>query len=563
MDIELEELEAGLRRLLLGDARGATELLALAARALPDEPVAHHALAVAQRLVGDLSPAGAIAAARRAVTLAPGHPVVLTHLALLQWMVGQGEEARFTLDQVIAEHPSHRVARYYRGLLHREAGRLREAVDDLEAAAAPGPGALPGLSIERIHGQLFDTRRVGHDRVAPSSTSIAAIAAVTELLLPDGDVQAFGLPPEEPRPSRDEPLPPSACVERTPSEVARRLHEARRVVALTGAGASVDSGLSTRKDLWKLFDRDEAVSAMRAWESTVALWQVVESFLGDGDYAPGTTHHVLSQLPRLDAIITQNVDDLHQRAATGLSPPPVLELHGTLERTRCGRCGADGGASALEIVKRGAPLPPHCTVCKQGCVRPDVVLFGEWVNPSVLAEAVQWVTACDVLLVVGCAMDVAPACDLPRLAARAGATVIEVKRSPSRLSDALGTWWLRGPAGPALRATYEALGALEPLPPLPPSSAGARPPRRRVSVRMPKVGDHAEATVAKWHCKPGDRVVIDAALLDLSLDKADIDLPSPMAGTVVELVAAEGDTVSVGQPLLVLAPDEPAEDDGD
>ncbi len=558
-----EAMERGLRHLLLGDARAAVEQLEEACRRLPGEPAVLHALAVAQRLTGQVRAPGALVAAQRAVTLAPRHPVLLSHLALLHWLDGHLAQAWHTLGQALDASPTHRVARYYRGLLHRLDGRLREALDDLEAARAPGPDELPRLLTERIAGQIFDTRRLATERIDPSPGQLACVAAISELLLLDGSTRALGLTdaPETADSVYGINIYTGPAVEITTAEAAQLLHRARRVVALTGAGASADAGLATRKELWKIFDRDRAVSAMMVHQSLVELWKVIETFLGDQTHAPGVTHHVLGRLPRLDAIVTQNVDDLHQRAEPDpTSPRPIVELHGTLERTRCARCGADGRASAGEWLRRGVPLPPTCVSCGRGRLRPDVVLFGEWVPARELAQAVEWVTACDLLLVVGCAMDVAPASELPRLAARAGATILEVNLHASRLSDALGTRLLRGPASATLAATYAILATLEPLPPLPPLPPVARRPLE-VTIRLDPLNPSMdEATVVSWLRKPGEHVKKDEYLVEMGLDKVNVELTAPRSGRIVALLAREGDVVNVGGPLLRIEPGEEGED---
>jgi NAD-dependent deacetylase len=229
----------------------------------------------------------------------------------------------------------------------------------------------------------------------------------------------------------------------TVAELAAALSEGRRVVALTGAGMSAASGLETRKQLWQRFVRDEAVSAVRFRAEPATLWTVVREFWGAGAHPPNAGHLALATLPGLQAIVTQNVDDLHEEAgeATGVRAP-VVALHGTLSRTRCVGCGrAHGRAQELAA---GEELPPRC-----GCgavVRPEVVLFGEPVAPEVWAAARREVERAELLLVVGCAMDVSPASELPPLAARAGATIVEIKRRPSLLGSTVRVHWVGGVA---------------------------------------------------------------------------------------------------------------------
>jgi NAD-dependent deacetylase len=226
-----------------------------------------------------------------------------------------------------------------------------------------------------------------------------------------------------------------------PSRLRELIASSQRIVALTGAGISRASGLETRKELWQRFVRDDAVSAVCFRKSPHVLWQVVRDFWGDGDHAPNAAHLGLACLPALRCVVTQNVDSLHQRAAATVGRNiETLELHGTLARTLCVACGREHGAAP--VLAASHSLPPRCEC--GGVLRPDVVLFGE--RTRHLAEAVARVEAADLLLVVGCALDVSPASELPVIAWRAGATVVEIKRRPSGLCAMIPVWHAAGRA---------------------------------------------------------------------------------------------------------------------
>ena len=138
------------------------------------------------------------------------------------------------------------------------------------------------------------------------------------------------------------------------------------------------------------------------------------------------------------ALITQNVDDLHERAGS----PDVIRLHGNIARFHCHRCGA---AHSLQAGERTAAQPPHCLACG-GNVRPSVVWFGENLPTDALDGAVEAVTNCDLLLVVGTSGLVYPAAELPQIAKRAGSRVIEINPQPGPLSP-LADISLRGASG--------------------------------------------------------------------------------------------------------------------
>lgn len=302
------------------------------------------------------------------------------------------------------------------------------------------------------------------ERALPQLTALA-VAGVLE------DLKQSGVKVDSDRVLCGHPMGIDCFVARTPSirslqktewskpnskvidirQAADIVFNSRSVVAITGAGISSPSGLSTRKELWQIFDRDEAVSVWRARESPHVLWDAIKEFLGSGGHQPNQAHHALFNIPNLNGIVTQNVDGLHQLAQQATRDRcPILELHGTLDRTYCWNCNACA-ESCFELIQSSDKLPPVCTSCG-GQLRPDVVLFGETVQRKLLVASKKMVKAADVVLVVGCAMDVAPASELPRLAAASGAVIIELKRNFSRLSRTLTTNLLRGCASETLPA---------------------------------------------------------------------------------------------------------------
>jgi biotin carboxyl carrier protein len=186
-------------------------------------------------------------------------------------------------------------------------------------------------------------------------------------------------------------------------------------------------------------------------------------------------------------------------------------------------------------------------------VRPDVVLFGEWLPRAALDESVRHVSQCDLLLIVGCAMDVAPASELPRIARESGATVIEVKRGPSRVSRSCATKLLRGDAATALSELYGELAEREdvlPLrgqrrrePPAPTVGSG-----RFVDVSLPAGNESiVEGVVSRWVRLPGSRVDANDVLCEVELDKATVEVPAPVAGTLRSVLVPEGEVARVDQ----------------
>ena len=233
----------------------------------------------------------------------------------------------------------------------------------------------------------------------------------------------------------------------TPHE---RLRAARHVVVFTGAGVSAESGIPTFRDaltgLWSRFDPEQLATAEAFARDPALVWGWYEwrrALVARA--APNAAHHAIAamaeKVPRL-TVVTQNVDDLHERA--GSAP---LRLHGSLFAPRCFDCGA--GAKAPPMLHAGEARlePPRCAC--GGRIRPGVVWFGEMLPADVLEAAFEAAATCDVLLSVGTSSVVYPAADVPRVALRAGAVVIQVNPDPTPL-DSVATFNLHGAAGSVL-----------------------------------------------------------------------------------------------------------------
>ncbi|MBF9131977.1 NAD-dependent protein deacylase [Plantactinospora sp. S1510] len=249
------------------------------------------------------------------------------------------------------------------------------------------------------------------------------------------------------------------------SGAATLLGEARRVVVFTGAGISAESGVPTFRDdltgLWARFDA-QRLATLEAFHSDPDLvWGWYEWRRARVRRARPNPGHVataaIESLVPDSMVITQNVDDLHERAG---SRAPV-HLHGSLFAPRCIAEAAHPapfpGTADDEAADPGEGRrlpPPRCTRCG-ALVRPGVVWFGEALPEAALASAVKAAAACDVLLTVGTAGVVYPAAEIPRIAADSGATVIQVNPEPTPL-DMICATNLRGPAAQILPALVAA-----------------------------------------------------------------------------------------------------------
>jgi len=239
--------------------------------------------------------------------------------------------------------------------------------------------------------------------------------------------------------------------------VLARLRAARSVVATTGAGISAESGVPTFRGsggLWRTFSASDLATPEAFARDPRLVW---EWYRWRRDRIrpakPNEGHFVLARFERTlphFQLVTQNVDGLHQQAGSRT----LIELHGNIWRSRCASgCGrvtevsGEGGPARSEDA-RGTELP----TCTCGALlRPDVVWFGEALEPGNIERAMDAARACDVLLVVGTSAVVYPAAALPRVAHAAGALVVEINVEDTSLT-AEADVVLRGPAAEVLPA---------------------------------------------------------------------------------------------------------------
>lgn len=199
----------------------------------------------------------------------------------------------------------------------------------------------------------------------------------------------------------------------------------KRLVVFTGAGVSTESGISDFRSpggLWERYDPDDFTirKFLHSVETRKKMWHMMATeFLVD--VQPNRAHYALAELDKLgklDCIITQNVDDLHQRA--GVPQEKVYELHGNMLRAICLTCGQRYPMEAIrERLKAGEKIP-DCKNC-HGILKPAGVFFGESLPARELQEATDHSKRADVFLVIGSTLLVYPAAYMPLYAVEAGA----------------------------------------------------------------------------------------------------------------------------------------------
>jgi NAD-dependent deacetylase len=231
--------------------------------------------------------------------------------------------------------------------------------------------------------------------------------------------------------------------------IAARLRAASRVVALTGAGASEESGIPTFRDpqtgLWAKYDPMILATADAFKRDPKLVWDWYEWRREmRRNTQPNAGHYALVELEQRVphfVLITQNIDGLHRLAGSR----DVIELHGNLQRDKCSRENVVIDRASARPTENGMLACPNCGAL----LRPDVVWFGEALPRDALDRAFQEARQCDVFMSIGTSAVVEPAASLPRMAKRAGAFLVEINPAETPIS-VLADAVLRAKAGDML-----------------------------------------------------------------------------------------------------------------
>lgn len=247
----------------------------------------------------------------------------------------------------------------------------------------------------------------------------------------------------------------------TELERAQRLvRDAQRIVVFTGAGVSTDSGIPDFRGpngVWTKNPAAEKAATLQhyladpelraiAWQNRVhsPAWQA----------RPNEAHMAIVDLERqgrLLAVVTQNIDELHQRAGT--DPAKVIEVHGTMHWSRCWECGDRRRMlDVLERVRAGDP-DPACELCG-GVLKSDTISFGQALVPEVIEAALAAADACDLLIAAGSTLSVFPAANVVPRAKAAGARIVIANGDPTKM-DRFADEIILGPLSTTLPALCE------------------------------------------------------------------------------------------------------------
>jgi len=211
------------------------------------------------------------------------------------------------------------------------------------------------------------------------------------------------------------------------------LKRAKNVVAFTGAGISTESGISDFRSPGGVWDRYRVVTYQEFIaddEKRKGYWSMKsELFREMGGAEPNRAHMALAELERrgkLNCLITQNIDGLHQDA--GSSPGKVIEIHGTNRTAYCLSCKKQWPIEDIQARLEDAGFDPRCDECG-GLIKPSTISFGQSMPEEEVRRAYEAALGCDLMFMIGSSLQVEPAASIPPAASRGGAKLIFINRT--------------------------------------------------------------------------------------------------------------------------------------
>jgi NAD-dependent deacetylase len=238
-------------------------------------------------------------------------------------------------------------------------------------------------------------------------------------------------------------------------QAAQLIRNAKHAVAFTGAGISVESGIPPFRGENGLWSTTDPIFLEIEFFNKKPLqsWQKIKEIFYDklGDARPNIAHKTLSKMEMrsfLEAVITQNIDHLHQKAGN----KTVYELHGTYKQLICTKCLSEYDMSFANLNY----LPPTCFVCK-GILKPDIVFFNEPIPKFAKEHAFEEAKKADVFLIIGTNAEVLPAANIPVIAKETGAKIIEINIQPSHFTNSITDIFIEMKATEAMKKIGELL----------------------------------------------------------------------------------------------------------
>ena len=225
------------------------------------------------------------------------------------------------------------------------------------------------------------------------------------------------------------------------------IKNAKHLIAFTGAGISVESGIPPFRGeggLWSKYD-PHILDLQTFYSRTKECWTTIKEIFYEywGTSSPNAAHSGLAKLEEkgiLKAVVTMNIDNLHQKAGSR----KVIEFHGTLDKMVCIKCGKKYPSGKVSL----DTLPPKCSC--GGVLKPDFIFFGEGIPEQAYKESFELAAKSDAVVVVGTTGEVAPASYIPNIAKQHGAKIIEINPKKSAYTDSITDIFIQEKAGTAL-----------------------------------------------------------------------------------------------------------------
>jgi NAD-dependent deacetylase len=237
------------------------------------------------------------------------------------------------------------------------------------------------------------------------------------------------------------------------------IKNSKTLIALTGAGHSVESGIPDFRSpggLWDKFDPEEYAHINSFKRNPEKIWDMMFALRDITDNAKYNPAHralaLLEEKGYLKAVITQNIDNLHQQAGSR----NVIEFHGNATRYECVKCGNEYSSDIIALKDR---KPPRCRKC-DFILKPGFVFFGETIPQAALSESHRLAGIADAILVIGTSAVVYPAASIPYMAKRNGAKVIELNIEKTGLTASITDVYIEGLVGTTLPKLLEHVEAI-------------------------------------------------------------------------------------------------------
>lgn len=243
------------------------------------------------------------------------------------------------------------------------------------------------------------------------------------------------------------------------ARAAKMITSARRCVAFTGAGISVESGIPPfrgKNGLWNKYD-PATFDISYFLNNSARSWEVMRNIFYElfPGVKPNTAHFALAELEQrniLSSVITQNVDNLHFEAGNIV----VHEFHGSLKKLVCLNCHKRVDVDSVDLMV----LPPRCFHC-QGLLKPDAVFFGESIPEPAQSNSFREAEKADCFILIGTTGEVAPANMIPRIAKQNGASIIEINTARSSYTNSITDLFLKERATFAMERLMEEIHRLQ------------------------------------------------------------------------------------------------------